>query len=116
MPEPQSNAEQMRVCCLHFRYGGHKMNKTCKSELSLCRFSTPQKFSTRILAAILALLGILLFPKPAVGQGCVAAHSPQPLIAGLDTSAKEKDKHAKDQNKLEEILHNVSVTIGYREY
>ena len=92
------------------------MNKTCKSELSLCRFSTPQKFSTRILAAILALLGILLFPKPAVGQGCVAAHSPQPLIAGLDTSAKEKDKHAKDQNKLEEILHNVSVTIGYREY
>ncbi|WP_326446709.1 hypothetical protein [Edaphobacter sp.] len=62
---------------------------------------------TRILSmvwavAMTAMLGSCTIP--ALAQGCVAAHSPQPLTAGLDPGARLGG------------LHSLSVTVGFRTY
>ncbi len=43
----------------------------------------------------------------ACGQGCVAAHSPQPVIAGLN---------APDQPRVHNLLHGLTVTTAFRTY
>lgn len=43
----------------------------------------------------------------AFAQGCVAAHSEQPLIAGLDATSQPRSSN---------LLHGLSVTIGFRTY
>ena len=52
-----------------------------------------------------------MHPVAAHGQGCVAAHSPQPLIAGLDPGAEASSRHF-DGN----ILHGLTITTGFRTY
>ncbi|HYK38201.1 hypothetical protein [Alloacidobacterium sp.] len=43
----------------------------------------------------------------ALAQGCVAAHSEQPIIAGLDATSQPRSSN---------LLHGLSVTIGFRTY
>ncbi len=43
----------------------------------------------------------------AFAQGCVAAHSPQPIISGLDPTS---------QPRTTSLLHGLTVTVGYRTY
>src|SRR3954471_11065823 len=63
-----------------------------------------------------ASLGIasltLLLPTLARAQGCVAAHSPQPIIAGLNP-ASQFGLHNFANGQW---LHNLTLTVGYRTY
>ncbi len=52
-----------------------------------------------------------MHPVAVHGQGCVAAHSPQPLIAGLDPGSEASSRHF-DGN----ILHGLTITTGFRTY
>ena len=45
-------------------------------------------------------------------QGCVAAHSPQPIIAGLNPTS-QFGSHSFANG---EWLHNLTLTVGYRAY
>jgi hypothetical protein len=89
----------------------------CKPGVSPSRSSSVQTCA-RATAVIAGLLGIVAFYSgTAVGQGCVAAHSPQPLIAGLTSNVMDHHGSSdKVSNKLEEMLHHVSITMGFREY
>jgi hypothetical protein len=54
----------------------------------------------------------LAFTQPSAhAQGCVAAHSPQPLIAGLDPSSVSGGRHSASG-----LLHGLTVTTGFRTY
>ncbi len=60
-------------------------------------------------AMICALAGM----QPAAhAQGCVAAHSPQPVISGLDPGTQSNVRNLADKN----ILHGLTITTGYRFY
>ena len=63
---------------------------------------THQKIATLLGAAFLSALA-----THAGAQGCVAAHSPQPIIAGLDTAG---------QSSAFGGLHGLTVTTGFRTY
>ncbi|HTD96721.1 MAG TPA: hypothetical protein VK627_07315 [Edaphobacter sp.] len=69
---------------------------------------TRRQVTTRpVLSAVCAVtvMGFLAGgATPMQGQGCVAAHSPQPLISGLDPTTSQKG------------LHGLSVTVGFRTY
>lgn len=57
-----------------------------------------------------AIIFVALIPSPhneAFAQGCVAAHSEQPIIAGLDATSQPRSSN---------LLHGLSVTIGFRTY
>ena len=57
-----------------------------------------------MLSAV-AMMGVLAGnATPMLGQGCVAAHSPQPLISGLDPNTTQRG------------LHGLTVTVGFRTY
>jgi hypothetical protein len=56
-------------------------------------------------AAMFALLPCL--SQNAAAQGCVAAHSPQPIISGLSPN---------NQQRVADHLHGLTVTVGYRTY
>jgi hypothetical protein len=56
----------------------------------------------------------LLLSSSAFGQGCVAAHTEQPIIAGLAAHDQEQPNHS--GSTLEDKLHNLTVTIGFRTY
>jgi hypothetical protein len=58
------------------------------------------------------LLTLCLLPRAASAQGCVAAHSPQPVIAGLDPTSEASAHHYAGTN----ILHGLTITTGYRVY
>ena len=65
------------------------------------------------LRAVRGVSAALLLMLPAMygrGQGCVAAHSPQPVIAGLDPGSEQGLTH----HGLS--LHGLSVTVGFRTY
>ncbi len=70
--------------------------------------------SSRTLAvgASAALFIALLSTTSAHAQGCVAAHSPQPVISGLDPGAESNARNYADTN----ILHGLTITAGYRVY
>jgi hypothetical protein len=61
-------------------------------------------------ARLLLMTSLVYFPflqRQAHAQGCVAAHSPQPIISGLDPN---------NQPRAVGILHGLSVTVGFRTY
>ncbi len=53
-----------------------------------------------------------LHPASANAQGCVAAHSPQPVISGLDPGSEANVRHTAGTN----IFHGLTVTTGFRTY
>jgi len=64
-----------------------------------------------VSAASLSLL--FLLPQPAArAQGCVAAHSPQPVISGLDPTNQAAIAHSAGTN----FLHGLTISTGYRVY
>jgi hypothetical protein len=65
-------------------------------------------------ALAVSLLSALAVSLPTVGysQGCVAAHSPQPIISGLDpTSQFSARKYSNG-----DWIHGLTLTVGYRVY
>jgi len=67
---------------------------------------TLRKTGCQILA-LSFLAGIPFLQRQAHAQGCVAAHSPQPVISGLDPN---------NQPRAVGILHGLTVTVGFRTY
>lgn len=63
-----------------------------------------------LFAAVLAVCVCL--PSSARAQGCVAAHSPQPVISGLDPTAEFSSSRV----SAGDWLHGLTVTVGYRTY
>ena len=60
-----------------------------------------------------ALVALSLWIHPAAhAQGCVAAHSPQPVISGLDPTSETSARHYAGTN----LLHELTITTGYRVY
>ena len=60
-----------------------------------------------------ALVALSLWIHPAAhAQGCVAAHSPQPVISGLDPTSATSARHYAGTN----LLHGLTITTGYRVY
>jgi hypothetical protein len=57
--------------------------------------------------SILIAASTLWFPHKAVAQGCVAAHSQQPIISGLEPTS---------QPRASSLLHGLTVTVGFRTY
>ena len=57
-----------------------------------------------LAAAALAFAGLA---KTSLAQGCVAAHSPQPAVAGLT---------ATEQPSSTSCLHGLTLTTGFRTY
>src|SRR5438874_11252411 len=68
----------------------------------------------RTLTLLTAILAISTFSALTFGQGCVAAHTEQPLVVGLDPTNQEQPNHRGDG--LEGRLHNLTVTVGFRTY
>jgi hypothetical protein len=64
-----------------------------------------------VLLALLSAAAVCL-PHAAHAQGCVAAHSPQPVISGLDPGSEANARHYASTN----LLHGLTVTTGYRVY
>jgi hypothetical protein len=62
----------------------------------------------------LSFLAISTFSMNAFAQGCVAAHTEQPLISGLLPHEQEQSHHA--GNGLSDKLHNLTLTVGFRTY
>lgn len=70
-------------------------------------------FTPRTALAVSALTAaVCIHPLAARGQGCVAAHSPQPIISGLDPTS-EYSARAFGRG---EWIHGLTVTTGYRTY
>lgn len=65
-------------------------------------------------AIALSLLATLVSMHPAAarGQGCVAAHSPQPVISGLDPTSETSARHYAGTN----LIHGLTITTGFRTY
>ena len=60
-----------------------------------------------------ALFVSLLCLQPAIhAQGCVAAHSPQPIISGLDPTNQAAIAHSAGTS----FLHGLTISTGYRVY
>lgn len=59
----------------------------------------------------LAAASVCLLPT-AHAQGCVAAHSPQPVISGLDPGSEVAARHYAGTN----LLHGLTITTGFRTY
>ena len=71
------------------------------------------KLLLRSAASAAALLLSLFCLQPcAHAQGCVAAHSPQPVIAGLDPTNSATLAHSAGTN----FLHGLTISTGYRVY
>jgi len=71
------------------------------------------KNSKNLAALSAVLVTSLFFAIPAAqGQGCVAAHSPQPVISGLDPTSEYSYRRF-DRG---DWLHGLTVTAGYRVY
>jgi hypothetical protein len=59
------------------------------------------------VSLVLVATSVLCFPHKALAQGCVAAHSSQPIISGLDPTS---------QPRASSLLHGLTVTVGFRTY
>ena len=59
-----------------------------------------------------AVFAILFTPGHARAQGCVAAHSPQPIISGLDPGSESTARHYAGSG----LLHGLTLTTGFRTY
>lgn len=63
-------------------------------------------------AGVCAALLLCLSAPAARAQGCVAAHSPQPVISGLDPGTEATAHHAAGTG----WLHGLTITTGFRTY
>lgn len=72
------------------------------------------KSSLKLAAAVSAALfsAIVCAPPVAHAQGCVAAHSPQPVISGLDPTSEYSSRRFENG----EWWRGLTVTTGYRVY
>lgn len=59
-----------------------------------------------------AILSLLAVSPSARAQGCVAAHSPQPVISGLDPGSESNARHFAGSG----LLHGLTITTGFRTY
>ena len=66
-----------------------------------------QMYSLRSARPVVAAALSLISLAAAHGQGCVAAHSPQPAVAGLTGIERPSSSN---------FLHGLTVTIGFREF
>ncbi|HKO17951.1 MAG TPA: hypothetical protein VJU82_03605, partial [Acidobacteriaceae bacterium] len=57
-------------------------------------------------------LALAVLPVTAHAQGCVAAHSPQPVIAGLDPTSEQSRRSFSSGG----LLHGLTVTTSFRTY
>ncbi len=64
------------------------------------------------LSASLLVAIACMNPAAVRAQGCVAAHSPQPVISGLDPTSEASARHYAGTN----ILHGLTITTGFRTY
>jgi hypothetical protein len=72
-----------------------------------------KRFLSQAAGVSAALFSIALCTQPvAYAQGCVAAHSPQPVISGLDPGTQSNKRNFADKN----IVHGLTITTGYRFY
>ncbi len=72
-----------------------------------------RNFLSRAAAISVALVAALVCSQPvAHAQGCVAAHSPQPIISGLNPGTEASARHYAGTN----ILHGLTITTGFRVY
>ncbi|HEX8710281.1 MAG TPA: hypothetical protein VF730_00320 [Terracidiphilus sp.] len=71
-----------------------------------------KKLLLRSSACAAALLLAFCLQPCAHAQGCVAAHSPQPVISGLDPTNSATIAHSSGTN----FLHGLTVSVGYRVY
>src|SRR5438309_922823 len=62
--------------------------------------------------ATFALLAVCCKPAYVYGQGCVAAHSPQPIIAGLNPTSEQSRRSLSSGG----LLHGLTVTTSFRAY
>jgi len=67
----------------------------------------------KTLAAIAIVFLLWVLPVATFGQGCVAAHTEQPLVSGLDPTNREQAFHG---GGWAERLHNLSISVGFRTY
>lgn len=67
-----------------------------------------------LLLAIAVSIAMSLCSRSAFGQGCVAAHTEQPLVAGLNPNDQEQMHHG--GSGLSDKLHNLTITVGFRTY
>ncbi len=65
-----------------------------------------------VLCALLSAVAFCSLPSAAHAQGCVAAHSPQPVISGLNPGSEVASRHFEATN----LLHGLTITTGYRVY
>lgn len=71
------------------------------------------KLLLRSSALAVALpLSLFSLQSSAHAQGCVAAHSPQPVISGLDPTSSTTIAHSDGTN----FLHGLTISAGYRVY
>ena len=68
----------------------------------------------KLVAALICTFTPVLCSVSAMGQGCVAAHTEQPLISGLSPNDQAQMAHHGDG--FADKLHNLTVTIGFRTY
>ena len=74
-------------------------------------FNTKSLFKTFV--AVAGILSLSAFSVAAFGQGCVAAHTEQPLVSGLDPTNQVQAFHSGD---WADKLHNLTVSVGFRTY
>ena len=66
-----------------------------------------------LVPAVMAAAIVLFAQSPSArAQGCVAAHSPQPVIAGLDPGSESNARHFAGSS----FLHGLTITTGFRTY
>ena len=70
-----------------------------------------QIFQPAAVSATL-LVSLLGVHSVAHAQGCVAAHSPQPVISGLDPGPQANARHSDGTG----VFHGLTITTGYRVY
>ena len=68
----------------------------------------------KCLVAVACVLTLSTLSVQAFAQGCVAAHTEQPLVAGLLPNDQEQPSHG--GGGLSDKLHNLTITIGFRTY
>src|SRR5579862_6701131 len=73
----------------------------------------PRLYRLGAAPASLALAALVLsLPSVAHGQGCVAAHSPQPIISGLNPTSELGSRSFAHGD----WLHGLTITTGFRTY
>lgn len=71
-----------------------------------------KKFLPPVAVAAALVVSMPALQQAAHAQGCVAAHSPQPVISGLDPGAESNARHYAGSG----LLHGLTITTGFRTY